>query len=90
LRSKNSRFALKRFSDFAIERLRTGAVPGRRAQLHEVAQEVANRTGEPAHRVLQVLVEANHAEPGRSGDSASDIRLMKELERYVKEMGGVR
>lgn len=99
-RGRASRHALRLYAAWALERLRDRTLGSRQPGLYALAQAVAARTGDDEARVMQVLVEASgvrdDAELSRAAlktrppAAAEDLRLMQELARLVRLVGGPR
>ncbi len=99
-RARASRHALRQYSAWAIERLRDKTLTARQPGLYALAQAIAGRTGDDETRLMQLLVEATGIRDDESGGAtttrprphtvAEDLRLMQELARLVRLVGGPR
>ena len=99
-RARASRHALRQYSAWALERLRDKTLTARQPGLYALAQAIAGRTGDDETKIMQLLVEATGIRDDESGSTtttrprphtvAEDLRLMQELARLVRLVGGPR
>lgn len=100
-RARASRHAARLYATWALDRLRDKTLTARTPGLYALAQAVAGRTGDDEAKVMQLLVEASgvrddadasSAKPGRprAHTVAEDLRLMQDLARLVRLVGGPR
>lgn len=101
-RARASRHAVRIYAGWALERLREKTQSTRTPGLYPVAQAIAGRTGDDENRVMETLVEASSLQ-GDGGDpriaysrkaiasaNIDDLKLMQDLARLVRLVGGPR
>ncbi len=101
-RARASRHAARIYAGWALERLREKTQSTRTPGLYPVAQAIAGRTGDDENRVMETLVEASSLQ-GDGGDpriaysrralasaNTDDLKLMQDLARLVRLVGGPR
>ncbi|HEY0133042.1 MAG TPA: DUF4350 domain-containing protein [Nannocystis sp.] len=101
-RARASRHAVRLYAAWALERLREKTQSTRTPGLYPLAQAIAGRTGDDESRVMETLVEASSLQ-GDAGDpriaysrkavagaNLDDLRLMQDLARLVRLVGGPR
>ena len=101
-RARASRHAVRIYGGWALERLREKTQSTRTPGIYPVAQAIAGRTGDDENRVMETLVEATSLQ-GDGGDpriaysrkalasaNTDDLKLMQDLARLVRLVGGPR
>ncbi len=99
-RARASRHAVRLYAAWALERLREKTLMTRTPGIYPLAQAIAGRTGDDENRVMETLAEASSLRDATSlppaGKHANttattdDLRLMQELARLVRLVGGPR
>lgn len=99
-RARASRHALRLYAAWALDRLRDKTLTNRQPGLYALAQAIAGRTGDDETKLMQLLVEASSVRDDDSASTATtrphpravadDLRLMQELARLVRLVGGPR
>ena len=93
-RARASRHAVRLYAVWALERLREKTLMSRTPGIYPLAQAIAGRTGDDENRVMETLVEASSLRDATSISAttatADDLRLMQDLARLVRLVGGPR
>ena len=93
-RARASRHAVRLYAIWALERLREKTLLTRTPGIYPLAQAIAGRTGDDENRVMEHLVEASSLKDATSIPATTattdDLRLMQELARLVRLVGGPR
>lgn len=93
-RARASRHAARLYAAWALDRLREKTLLTRTPGVYPLAQALAGRTGDDENRVMETLVEASSLKDATSipatTATADDLRLMQELARLVRLVGGPR
>ena len=99
-RARASRHAVRLYATWALDRLREKTLLTRTPGIYPLAQALAGRTGDDENRVMETLVEANSLKDATTipaagkhataTATADDLRLMQELARLVRLVGGPR
>lgn len=91
-KSRASRYALRLYATWALERLRDRIMLGKGTGLFPLAKAVAQQTGLSEGEVMQILVEAHSArqEAAARGGSSEDLQLIHKLARIMQTTGGIR
>lgn len=93
-RARASRHAVRLYAVWALERLREKTLMSRTPGIYPLAQAIAGRTGDDENRVMETLVEASSLRDATSipatTATADDLRLMQDLARLVRLVGGPR
>lgn len=101
-RARASRHAVRLYAAWALDRLRERTQTSRQPGLYPLAQAIAGRTGDDENRVMETLAEAASLQgdagasriAGRTSIRAlahtTDLRLMQDLARLVRLVGGPR
>jgi hypothetical protein len=95
-RARASRHAVRLYAAWAVDRLREKTLTTRTPGIYPLAQAIAGRTGDDENRVMETLVEASSLRDTTTlpatgtPASAEDLRLMQDLARLVRLVGGPR
>ena len=93
-RARASRHAVRLYAAWALDRLREKTLLTRTPGIYPLAQAIAGRTGDDENRVMEHLVEASSLRDATSIPATTattdDLRLMQELARLVRLVGGPR
>lgn len=97
-RARASRHAVRMYATWALDRLREKTLTSRQPGLYPLAQAIAGRTGDDENRVMETLAEASSLQgdaaaskiAGRHLATTTDLRLMQDLARLVRLVGGPR
>ena len=97
-RARASRHAVRLYATWALDRLREKTLTSRQPGLYPLAVAIAGRTGDDENRVMETLAEASSLQGdasvsrlvGRDLAAPTDLRLMQDLARLVRLVGGPR